>query len=194
MRLGALLMTMVLGLLFVALPAAAEPEEPEEPDTQDLPVTVVTYDAPSVDAVPWTLSLALDDEAAANGTMVSFKEQICINEGICYQPTAHAMESSDAGRAWVGSVTPPENHTYVRWQIVLEYVADEVAEHSDWAKTYSDCYLDWEVGGDGAWHGAEPCPRVNSDGEEEPSGLPAPGVLVAGMAVLVAALALARPR
>lgn len=182
--LGVMLVILTLALALWAMPVDAAEDhadgEDYQPDLTDLPITAIAPDDVSLDETPFELDVTLTPEAAGNGTVVSWQTQICINSGICY-PWQDGAMTEDAG-VWSGSVMTPEDHTYVHYQIVLDWADDENDTFSDYGKTWSSC---WRSSVDGELHG-DGC---GEDGDEDGDGLPAPGVAVIAVGLFAAALA-----
>jgi len=94
--------------------------------------------------------------------------QICINSGVCYPPDSIPMQE-DAGK-WSSTIQPDPTHTYVNYDIVLDYPEgeDETFPEGGFVgggKIWSDCWVSGEeTGGDNC---------LNDDG----GLLPAPALL-----------------
>ena len=144
----------------------------------DVPFTVLERTTPSQDNTPWTLSVALEQEAVDNGTTLQITTQICLNSGVCDPPVNQDVDVSDDGSTYSMELKPPSDHSYVNWRIKATY-ADDTNENypsGDWYKTWSSCY--YEEDGYGGVHADGD--RCNLPGSGEGEGfLPAAGLLTA---------------
>lgn len=147
---GALIGIALLTSLLSAAGAASATGETDGVDVMPAldgtSVVSITSTSPSSDGVPWIIVVELDQTAADNGSIVRFRDQICINSGLCFSPVVHEMNASNGNRTWTGEVLPPEDHTYVRWQVEVEHADGSEAAELAWGKTWSDCWKDLESG------------------------------------------------
>ena len=140
-----------------------------------------SIDAPSVsvDDVNFVVQVTLNAEASSNGTTVQWTTQMCLNSGVCNQPEVLNMTGEDSN--WTGTVTPVNDHSYVNYDIVLNYNdgnSEKFPEggFTQGGKVWSDCW----VSGDES--GGENCP------DDSGGGLPAPALMTTVIVGLSAAL------
>ena len=179
-----------LFLLFAMLPNAAAADGTDGEDanpTGDVPFTVEERTTPSQDGEKWKLSVAIDGDAATNGTTLTLTTQICINSGVCDPPVNHEV-TADEG-TYSLSLTPPGDPSYVNWRVKATYADDstDVFPDGDWYKTWSTCYFT-----DGDYGGIHASGNGCEIPSEEESFLPFIGVSLIATSVGVAGLAIAR--
>ena len=148
--------------------AAANPGVNMSIDVEGTPIQSISTPDVSRDGVDFTIEVVLTNTAAQNGTNVTWTVQICINSGVCYPPDSIPMQE-DAGK-WSSTIQPDPTHTYVNYDIVLDYPEgeDETFPEGGFVgggKIWSDCWVSGEeTGGDNC---------LNDDG----GLLPAPALL-----------------
>ncbi|MDP6899517.1 MAG: hypothetical protein QGF94_01625 [Candidatus Thalassarchaeaceae archaeon] len=140
-----------------------------------------SIDAPSVsvDGVNFVVQVTLNAEASSNGTTVQWTTQMCLNSGVCNQPEVLNMTGEDSN--WTGTVTPVNDHSYVNYDIILNYNDGNNEKFPEGGftqggKVWSDCW----VSGDES--GGENCP------DDSGGGLPAPALMTTVIVGLSAAL------
>lgn len=157
---------------------------------EDVPFEVIERTTPSQDSTPWSLSVALDQDAVDNGTTLEITTQICLNNGVCDPPTKQDATVSDDGSTYSMELEPPSDHSYVNWRIKATY-PDESTENfpnGEWYKTWSSCY--YQADGYGGIHADGDGCNVPGSGESE-GFLPSVGMLMTLVAACGAAAAVA---
>lgn len=150
MRALACLLALLMLSPFAA--AAANPGVNMSIDVEGTPIQSISTPGVSSDGVDFTIEVVLTDVAAQNGTTVAWTVQICINSGVCYPPDSIPMQE-DAG-TWSSTIQPDPTHTYVNYDIVLNYPEgeDEIFPDGGFVeggKIWSDCWVSGdETGGD----------------------------------------------
>jgi len=158
--------------------------EDKNPDDSEVPFSIIERTAPSVDGEKWNFEIRIDDDAYANGTILSITTQVCTNDGVCDPPVTH--ESVAEGQNYAISITPPSDHTYVNWRVHAEYENGdgENFPQGDWFKTWSSCWNNEKVWGgiDSTEDGCK-----SAGGESSLPGFVLPTVLVSiAMAIVYA--------
>ena len=171
-------------LMLLSLPlssAAGNPGEDRLPDTETTPFSSVSATSPSVDGKLWELSFSLDQGYVDNNTTVKVISQICTNDGVCDPPVPQTLKND--GEVYSTSLTPPEDHTYVNFQITLidENGTEVNYPPANWYTTWSTCYYD-----DGEWGGED------SSEEGCKDGLPKWAIIAGVSGVAVIALVYSR--
>ena len=193
MRLATFLTALCLLLSATAGAQAGEAKGGEDINPgDDVPFTVVERTTPSQDSTPWSLSVALEQNAVDNGTTLEITTQICLNSGICDPPVKQSVEVSEDGSTFSTELEPPTDHSYVNWRVQATY-PDESTENfpnGDWYKTWSSCYYQ-DGGYEGVHADGDGC-SVPGAGEGE-GFLPSAGLLTALMA-MGGAVIVAMPR
>ena len=156
----------------------------------DVPFTVQERTAPSQDGQVWTLSVALNQEAVDNGTVLAITTQICTNDGVCDPPVNRDVAVSEDGSTFTTDLTPPNDHSYVNWRVKATYSDDSTENfpQGEWYKTWSTCY--YNEGSYGGIHSDGNGCDVPATGEGE-GLLPSAGIVAVmtamGCAALIAA-------
>ena len=165
---------------------AGESESGEDVNPgNDVPFTVVERTTPSQDSAPWSLSVALSQDAVDNGTTLQITTQICLNSGVCDPPVKQEAVVSDDGSTYSMELKPPSDHSYVNWRIKATY-PDESTENfpdGDWYKTWSSCY--YQEDGYGGIHADGDTCNIPGSGESE--GFLPSASLMAGLAAMTGA-------
>ena len=172
-------------VLMLCLPYAAGADNPGVNRTIEIdetPINSIVVPNVSTDGFEFTINITLSSEAADNGTSVEWTVQQCINSGVCNPPERISMEGSGAN--WTSTITPVDTHSYVNYDIVLNYAdgEDEKFPEDGFAnggKVWSDC---WVSGED---NGGNNCPDITVLPAE---GLPAPALMSTILVGLSAAL------
>ena len=101
---------------------------------------MVERTTPSQDSTPWSLSVALSQDAVDNGTTLQITTQICLNSGVCDPPVKQEAVVSDDGSTYSMELKPPSDHSYVNWRIKATYPDDSTENfpEGDWYKTISE--------------------------------------------------------
>jgi hypothetical protein len=123
----------------------------EESSVEGTEIEGVFFPIQSSAGEPFEVTVNLKDEAAGNGTAVSWITQVCINSGVCYPPENHAMSEFSDGE-WRGTIVPGDTVTYVNWKIEIQWEdgnTTSVPETGFGWKVWSDCWYD-----NGSWGGA----------------------------------------
>ena len=169
-------------LLLIPLASAGESGVNKEMDLTGTAITIITTPDTSSDGVDFPITVTLDDEAASNGTTVSWTWQVCINTGVCLTPVPEDLSGSSDGKEWMAKMTPVDDHSYVNYKITLNYDDGNSSTYPTsgfGGKVWSDCWVDGKVtGGDG-------CP-------DEGGILPAIGIAGALLALSLAATIIRR--
>ena len=138
-------------LLTIVIPMSANAEyeggKDNNPD-DDVPFTIISRDAPSIDKTKWDLTIEMKQDYHENGTTFEIITQICTNDGVCDPPEVMAAEIDE--RLHTISLTPPDDHSYVNWRVKsIDSNGNKTNHpHGDWYKTWSSCwYNDGEYGG-----------------------------------------------
>ena len=186
MRVATLLTALCLLFSVTLGVQAGESESGEDVNPgNDVPFTVVERTTPSQDSAPWSLSVALSQDAVDNGTTLQITTQICLNSGVCDPPVKQEAVVSDDGSTYSMELKPPSDHSYVNWRIKATY-PDESTENfpdGDWYKTWSSCY--YQEDGYGGIHADGDTCNIPGSGESE-GFLPSAG-LMAGLAAMTGA-------
>jgi len=121
--------------------------EDKNPDESEVPFSIVERTTPSVDGKEWHFEIRIDDDAYANGTILTITTQICTNDGVCDPPVTHESIAEDQNYAI--SITPPSDHTYVNWRVSAEYENGDKENFPQgaWFKTWSSCWQNEKVWG-----------------------------------------------
>gem|GEM_PF-5747690 len=91
----------------------------ENPTPDEVPFTIVARDAPSIDGETWALTLEMNEEEHANGTVFEITTQICTNDGVCDPPVL--MEMTVNEREHLIDLKPKDDHTYINWRVKATY-------------------------------------------------------------------------
>jgi len=172
----------------LASAASGEAGTDVNPDEAEVPFSIVERTTPSQDGEAWELTVTLDDDAHANGTVLTVTTQICLNNGVCDPPVNQEATLSEDGQTYTVALTPPSDHTYVNWRVKATYDEDnsENFPQGDWYKTWSTCYYD-----DGSYGGVhaegDGCNVPGSGSGETESALPHIGAIGASLAMMAAA-------
>ncbi|MDP6906119.1 MAG: hypothetical protein QF440_01725 [Candidatus Thalassarchaeaceae archaeon] len=146
-------------------------------DVSNTPISSISSPNSSSDGESVTVEVTLHAE---NGTTVQWTVQMCLNTGVCNPPEVLNMENSSSDSHWIGTITPVDDHSYVNYDIILNYADGESEKFpengfTNGGKIWSDCWTD------GDETGGEKC-------SEESSGLPAPTLMLTVIVGLSAAL------
>ena len=147
-------LALVLCLLLLAPVVSAEVSGVNKNlDIEGTPIAAISTPSQSSDGVEFEITVTLDENAANNGTSVSWIWQVCLNSGVCHAPVPEDLASSDGGESWVTKMTPANDHSYVNYRITLEYSNGNSSTYPEtgWGgKVWSDCWVaGLESGGDG---------------------------------------------
>jgi len=184
-----LMLVVLMGCAPFASAASGEAGTDANPDEADVPFSIDARTTPSQDGETWGLTVTLDDDAHANGTVLTITTQICLNNGVCDPPVNQEAALSNDGQTYAVSLTPPSDHTYVNWRVKATYGEDnsENFPQGDWYTTWSTCYYD-----DGSYGGVhaedDGCNVPGSGSGETESAMPHPGVIGASIALIAAAI------
>lgn len=186
-------LTLAVMVLMMGAPlasaASGEAGTDENPNEADVPFSIDDRTTPSQDGETWSLAVTLDDDAHANGTVLTITTQICLNNGVCDPPVNQEATLSNDGQTYAVSLTPPSDHTYVNWRVKATYDEDnsENFPQGDWYTTWSTCYYD-----DGSYGGVhaegDGCNVPGSGSSETESALPSIGVIGASIALIAATI------
>ena len=190
-------LTLAVMVLMMGAPlasaASGEAGTDENPNEADVPFSIDDRTTPSQDGETWSLAVTLDDDAHANGTVLTITTQICLNNGVCDPPVNQEATLSNDGQTYAVSLTPPSDHTYVNWRVKATYDEDnsENFPQGDWYTTWSTCYYD-----DGSYGGVhaegDGCNVPGSGSGETESALASIGVI--GVSIALTAAAVGRQR
>ena len=148
-RLLAFTLVCLLATTVIASPGY-ESGENEEAKIEGTDVTGLEYPETSHSLEIFPIIITLSEEAAANGTTVTWVTQICVNSGVCYAPEVIDLISEDDGETWVGEVMVNDTASYVNWRIDLKFPegdTERVPEEGWGWKVWSDCWFDGEIWG-----------------------------------------------
>lgn len=137
-------------LLLIPVVSASEGGVNKDLDIEGTSISAISTPSESTDGVEFDITVTLDQDAASNGTNVSWTWQVCLNSGVCLAPVPENLTSSDGGTTWVTTMTPFEDHSYVNYRITLEYADGNSSIYPDagWGgKVWSDCWIDGEDSG-----------------------------------------------
>ena len=143
-------------LLLVPAVMASEGGVNKDLDIEGTSISAISTPSESTDGVEFDITVTLDQDAANNGTSVSWTWQVCLNSGVCLAPVPEGLTSSDGGTTWVTTMTPVEDHSYVNYRITLEYADgnSSIYPEAGWGgKVWSDCWVDGEESGGDACEG-----------------------------------------
>lgn len=186
-------LTLAVMVLMVGAPlasaASGEAGTDANPNEADVPFSIDNRTTPSQDGETWGLTVTLDDDAHANGTVLTITTQICLNNGVCDPPVNQEATLSNDGQTYDVSLTPPSDHTYVNWRVKATYDEDnsENFPQGDWYTTWSTCYYD-----DGSYGGihaeGDGCNVPGSGSGETEGAMPHVGILGASIALIAVAV------
>lgn len=137
-------------LLLVPAVMASEGGVNKDLDIEGTSISAISTPTASSSGVEFDITVTLDQDAANNGTNVSWTWQVCLNSGVCLAPVPEDLASSDGGTTWVTTMTPVEDHSYVNYRITLEYADgnSSVYPESGWGgKVWSDCWVEGDTSG-----------------------------------------------
>lgn len=169
-------------LLLAPFASAGEAGENRAIDVAGTPIDAIVSPEVSIDGEDFTIEVTLGTDATGNGTTVHWTVQMCSNDGTC-DPPISMMEMTDSDGKWSGMVIPIDDHSYVNYEITLNYTDgdDETFPESGFVnggKVWSDCWVSGpESGGDGC-----------GDDDSGFLGLPAPALIVTALIGFSAAL------
>ena len=153
----------------------------ENPTPDEVPFTIVARDAPSIDGETWALTLEMNEEEHANGTVFEITTQICTNDGVCDPPESRELVDGEEAGTFSSSVVTKDDHSYVNWRLRVTYPDSEEIEKlpsEGFYKSWSDCWhYEGEWGGDG-------CNKLS----EEESSLPAISAALGIITITAAAI------
>jgi len=139
-------------LLFPAV-SASEGGVNQDLDIEGTSISAISTPSESSDGVEFDITVTLDQDAANNGTNVSWTWQVCLNSGVCLAPVPEELTSNDGGTTWITTMTPVEDHSYVNYRITLEYADgnSSVYPEAGWGgKVWSDCWVAGNTSGGSA--------------------------------------------
>ena len=174
---------MVVGLALLLLAPFASAGDAGENRTIDVtgtPIDAIISPDVSSDGDDFIVQVTLGNDAAGNGTTVHWTVQMCSNDGTCDPPIS--MDMMETEGKWTGTVSPIDDHSYVNYDITLNYTDGETETFPEGGfviggKVWSDCWVS------GSESGGEGCP--DDDGF---LGLPAPSLLITTLVGFSAAL------
>ena len=137
-------------LLLFPVVSASEGGVNKDLDIEGTSISAISTPSESTDGVEFDITVTLDQDAASNGTNVSWIWQVCLNSGVCLAPVPENLASSDGGTTWTTTMTPVEDHSYVNYRIILEYADGNSSTYPEtgWGgKVWSDCWVAGEESG-----------------------------------------------
>ncbi len=182
MRFGHLACFLISLMLLSPLSSASElvGGQDENPSPEDVPFTIVARDTPSIDGETWAMTIEMNEEEHANGTVFEITTQICTNDGVCDPPVLMDMTVDE--RTHAIDLKPKDDHTYINWRVKATYEDGNSTNfpQGSWYTTWSSCWQN-----DGAYGGVDANAEKDGCGSDQP--IPGFGALVAISGLVMAA-------
>ena len=133
----------VIVLLLAPAASASEGGVNEEMDLSGTPISEIQSPSVTSDGEEFEVAIFLDDEASGNGTTVTWVWQVCLNSGVCLQPTPETADYLPDG-SWRASMVPVDDHSYVNYRVILNWQDGNETTYPEsgfGAKIWSDCWV-----------------------------------------------------